>query len=259
VTLKRLATTVLALIILGAGCSDDPLIPHRTNTPDPLDQTPRPDYEAEVVALALSGELVAPQALYEEVRDGLERLRSLYFDQIPELQVIPFRHCWMPGEVSGMLTEAATAEIRAGIYTEMDSLNAALRLASIDTTSFSFRPNQLYFQLFFEGRLHPQRLSEMYGALPSVEYASPGYVCFDRSGFYAHFLDGAIAYLFRRGWGDCPAGCIFSEFWYFRIRGGSDVEYVGYWDPQSDPPPEWWPEARVSWCVERSGFGWCSD
>lgn len=256
--LLRIVLVVCAVALLGASCSGDPLTPRRTAAPDPLDQTPRDDYEAEVVALALSGELVAPQDLYEEVRDGLDTLRAQYNDSIPELQRIFFRPCWMPGEVTGMLTEAATVEMRAGTYTGMDSLNTALRLERTDTTSFTFRPKQIYFRLFFEGRLHPHRLVEFYEALPSVEYASPGYVCFDGSAYYVRFIDGGVAYLFRHGWGDCPSGCIYSEFWYFRVRGGVDVEYAGYWDPQTEPPPDWWDEAKEAWCTQRGGR-WCVE
>lgn len=252
----RITFALCAAAVLTASCSGDPVKPRRA---DPLDQTPRDNYEAEVIALALSGELVAPQDLYEEVRDGLDTLRSLYNDSIPELQRIYFSPCWMPGEVAGMLTEAATAEMRAGTFTGMDSLNAELRLQRMDTTSFSFRPEQIYFHLFFEGRLHPYRLVELYEVLPSVEFADPGYACFDGSAFYPWLIEGGISYLFRRGFGDCPSGCINSEFWYFRVLGGTEVEYVGYWDPQAEPPPDWWDEARAAWCAERGGGAWCGD
>jgi hypothetical protein len=49
-------------------------------------------------------------------------------------------------------------------------------------------------------------------------------------------------YLFKEGSGDCPAGCITNEFWYFRITDG--IEYVGTFKLREDPEPAWWPEAK---------------
>jgi hypothetical protein len=255
--LLRIAITLCALAILSISCSGDPLKPRRGAAPNPLDQTPRENYEAEVVALTLSGQLVAPQDLYEEARDGLDTLRSLYNDSIPELQQIYFRPCWVPGEVTGLLTESAPAEMRAGTYTEMDSLNAALRLVETDTTSFSFRPEVIYFDLTFEGRLHPDLVAEMYEDLPSVEYASAGGCFGDASQYYPWLIEGGVSYLFEKAWGDCPSGCIYSEFWYFRVID-DNVEYVGHWDPQSEPRPEWWAEANDGICQGWTG-GYCED
>jgi hypothetical protein len=257
--LARLAITTALAAALLAACSDNTTGPRHRGTTDPFDMTPREDYEAEVVALALSGELIAPQDLYLEVRDGLGSLRAQFHDSIPPLQSITFRPCWMPGEIAGMLTEAASAEVRAGTYTGMDSLNAVLRLARMDTTSFSFSPAQIYYHLHFEGRLHPERLVEMYRDLPSVETVNTGYICFDGSALYPRIIDGGVGYLFRRAWGDCPAGCIFSEFWYFRVRSGVHVEYVGHWDPQNEPAPQWWEEARAPYCEARGGGRYCAD
>jgi hypothetical protein len=255
----RASIIVIATAVLCAGCTEDTptSAPAQDLPPNPLDQTPRENYEAEFVALSLSGELVAPQALYEEVRDGLAHLRSQYSDSIPD--GVGFRAiCWLPGEITGSLTEEASVEIRNGSYTEMDSLNAMLRLARMDTTSFSFSREQVYFHLFFEGRLHADRLREIYDLLPSVEYTSHGYLCLDQSQYYPRLIDGGVSYLFRRGFGDCPSGCIYSEFWYFKVID-LNVEYVGHWDPQSEPEPSWWNEAKMAFCADRGGGTYCRN
>jgi hypothetical protein len=246
--LPRILVIALLAAALIFSCSENklPYSPPITPPSDPLDQTPREDAEAEHVALYLSGELVAPQELYEEVRDGLALVRAQYQDSMHE--VIRFRGpCWMPGEIAVDLTDEATIEVRNGTYTDMDSLNAALRLAQMDTISFGFRPERIYFHLYFEGRLHPQRVREMYDLIPSILYTSYGYLCLDSSQFYPWLIDGGVSYLFRRAWGDCPAGCTDEEFWYFRVRMPA-VEYVGHWHPRSEPEPGWWAEARAGYC-----------
>jgi len=249
--------TLFAVASLGIACSDDPAVPGGP-APDPLDQTPRNDSEAEAIALGFSGELVAPQDLYEEVHQGLARVRLWHSNAIPELEQIHYRPCWTPGELYGTLTEEATDEYQAGTFTEWNALNTELRVQQIETRTYSFDPEQIRFHLYFEGRLHPERLAEMYEALASVEEASNGVICFDGSALYPRIIDGGISYLFRRGYGDCVAGCAYSEFWYFKVFDGISVEYVGHWDPQTEPEPAWWDEARTAWCASGNGGLGCN-
>jgi len=50
-------------------------------------------------------------------------------------------------------------------------------------------------------------------------------------------------YLFRDAGGDCPAGCTTYGYWYFRFLAGQQ-EFVGYWNPRTEPEPGWWAEAK---------------
>lgn len=250
------ATAVLLLV--SCTDSDPPASPDISLPPDPLDQTPREDYWAEVVALMLSGELVAPQELYEEVRDGLTALREQFADSIPEVRFTP-RPYWVAGEIAGAFTESAAAQVRNRTYTDMDSLNAALRLSGMDTVNVDWLdPRLLDFHLYFKGSLHPHRLIELYERLPSVLWVDVGYLFWgDRSQYYPCFIDDGISYLFRKAWGDCPSGCTSNEFWYFR-EVESAIEYVGHWDPQTEPRPLWWDEARTAFCEQRNDRRYCN-
>ena len=55
-----------------------------------------------------------------------------------------------------------------------------------------------------------------------------------------------MSYVFRNGWGDCPAGCIYNEHWYFTVAGDQPF-FVGYYpEYQGGPAPPWWEEARLN-------------
>jgi hypothetical protein len=56
-----------------------------------------------------------------------------------------------------------------------------------------------------------------------------------------------IYYLFRDAWGDCLSGCIFEQFWFYKVEEYVP-SFIGHWDPQEDPEePEWWPEWYPDW------------
>jgi hypothetical protein len=82
--------------------------------------------------------------------------------------------------------------------------------------------------------------------LPGVEVTSPNFIAGDWSNVYARQTQDGLTYLFRKGWGDCPSGCIYSEYWYFSFDGDQPV-FVGHWAPTVEPEePDWWEEARLN-------------
>lgn len=100
--------------------------------------------------------------------------------------------------------------------------------------------------LRFKGRLHGCRLAELYGVLPGTWAVTPSYSRGDRPNVYARQTRDGITYLFRHGWGDCPSGCLYDEYWYFIFEGDQPV-FIGHWAPHEDPDePEWWEEARLN-------------
>jgi len=239
-----------ALVALAIGsCEDSATSPKPSPVPekiDPLDQTPRENYEAECLALHLSGELVAPTDLYELSRDALKDIRDGFRDSIPELNTVRFVAHWAPGEMLVRLTEEATNRFRGGTYHDLDSLNTYYRLTNIDTALFHY---QLYTAVYeFEGRLHPERLGDAYSVVPSVERASPNHIVLMHDyNAYPKLTGDGIAFLFRYGWGDCPSGCLYNRFWFFKWVAG-DIKYVGTHFPREEPAPDWWDEARVVLC-----------
>jgi len=228
---------LLALIIFSCKRSTSPIIKPPDN-PDEW-ETPRANREAEEAALWLSDSLIAPEYLYNKILYLLAAIREKYGEEIPQVQ-ITFTPPWVTSQLLLVLTEEAIQQIRAGEYHNLDYLNSALRLTSMDTTLLRAGPIVL---LIFEGRLHPKRLAELYEPVPSVIYAGPNQRGGDRSNVYPWIIGGGLSYLFREAWGDCPSGCIYSCYWYFEVTS-SGIEYVGAWDPALEPEPDWWERAK---------------
>jgi len=97
-------------------------------------------------------------------------------------------------------------------------------------------------------------LSTFYGEVASVRYAEPNGYIGDWSNVYPWVYEDGMTYLFRKGEGDCLAGCIDSYFWYFRVNDAGVIEYVGTYKLRDVPEPSWWAEAKVGF--ERYRFGW---
>ncbi|MCP4706450.1 MAG: hypothetical protein GY865_17770 [candidate division Zixibacteria bacterium] len=214
-----------------------------------LDRTPRENEEAELAALWLSNKIVAPQDLYEKVLGGFSLLREKYSDSIPEVN-IQFRFPFDANGVSIGLDTSAIELIRAGKYNAWDSLNSYYRFIKLDTNDYSYGDiNMFHVSIFFEGRLNYFMVAEEYAKLPGVRYASFGlYFGGDRSTTHP-WVDstGNISFLVRKAWGDCPAGCLESHYFYFKMIS-DDIIYIGDWEPTYPPstPPIWWEEAEVA-------------
>jgi hypothetical protein len=227
------AILVLPLII---NCSKS------TRTECPL-RTPKADEEAELIALCLSGELVAPAYLYQRVLDDLKAIRTEFDDAFEAVHEIGFSPPWVPGNLMLGFDEAAFELFRDGQYHAWDDLNQPYQVTDMDTVPLTSGGVVL---LVFRGRLHPCRLAELYENLPGVWAVSPNYIIGDWSNVYASQTLSGMSYLFRRGWGDCPSGCIYSEFWYFRVDDNWPM-FVGHWVPHQEPNvPAWWEEAKVN-------------
>jgi hypothetical protein len=242
-----LAVAGVSVAVLGC---EDTVTPQSSKSPSSiLDQTPRADGEAEAVALWLSGELVAPQSTYEKVHNGLDAVRRDFGDSIPALTRTYFVAPWVPGELLLILTEDAWAALRRGEYHDLDSLNAYYRATKVDT---SLIPSFRLMIVQFEGRLHPERLAEAYAKVPSLERADPNGQWNNTSDVYPWLAGDGMTFLFREGWGDCPSGCIYNQFWYFRVNG-ENAEYVGTFVAREDPVPPWWEEAKTAFDAKRGG------
>lgn len=213
----------------------NPIIPDDDDIID-LSVTPREDREAEEAALWLSHELIAPEVLYQTVKNDLAAIRASYMDRIPQLE-ITFKLNWRVSYIYMRITEEGLGKIRSGIFTEFDSLNTYLRVTVMDTTRLSGYP---LIKLTFEGRLNPWRLVEFYEPLEEVVWVSPsGYASvIIPSLVYPWLIDEGMSYLFMKTY----AGCEENGFWYFRVAN-HNIEYVGSISC-SDSLPDWWEEAK---------------
>jgi hypothetical protein len=206
-------------------------------------RTPKADQEAELIALCLSGEMIAPQDLYDQVRRDLATIRASFGDNYESVAEIEFRTPWLPGCLVMAFDDTTERQVLSGEYHAWDLLNKKLELVTVDTL---FLRRYGFSLLYFEGRLHPYRLSELYGVLPGVRYAFPNHIAGDWPNIYARRDFCGMSYLFRKAWGDCPAGCIYSEYWYFRVDDNWPM-FVGHWVSHEDSHiPEWWEEAKVN-------------
>lgn len=234
--------SLMLTLLLASGCERS-VSPHRGPAIDlmpyiwDLERSPRENREAEVMALCLSNRLVAPEHLYQTILYQLAAIRAQYGDSIPQLKEISFRTDWAIGELLILLTIEARELVRIGKYHDLDFLNEYLKLKKMDTCCG-------WNHLIFEGCLHPEYLVDLYVPVASVEYAQPNFFYGDGSTIYPSFSENGITYLFREAWGDCPSGCYRQRFWCFEADG-FDVNYIGFWDPATEPEPDWWGQART--------------
>ena len=183
-----------------------------------------PYEDEDILGLEVSGDLLAPSALVSQIRQDLAEIRSA-FPEISDIHVFP---SWKPGEILVALTDEAWAEYEAGTFLELDALNAEYGPVAITP-----RPWGRYLFMRFEVLYHPEVLSGIYEADDGVRYAETNSSYGDGSDI---FIEQLPVYTFKRGWGDCPSGCIFADYWEFSVSGevvdliahyGSSVSAVG--------------------------------
>lgn len=265
----RIGICLLGLFILSVLSCDADRRPPLTGPGTIKEITPKPDAEAELAALWLTGDLIAPQSTYDVLTKDLATIRARYDDAIDAVS-ISFHPPWAPSQVIVGFTADAVRRIREETFFEFYALGDSFELAEIDTSRFS-RPSPPWAVLSFAGRRHPERMSEAYAALEGIMWAEPNHYVGDWPNVYPWKLGDTRTYLFRKAAGDCPAGCIQSEFFYFRVTDGALapraarprstegewqassplVEFVGSFRWHVDPEPTWWKEARASYLVYR--------
>jgi len=234
-----MAVTIVCIGLFGCD-SDETAGPERNPEPDDEFISQMEDLEAETAALWLSGALSAPDSLCLILKADLHAIRAEFRDEYPFVDSLWFQPPWRPGAITIGFRESVCWEIEEGSYHEWDELNVTFGLA--ETRIFSWPWEGCTVVLRFETMLHPGRLSDFYRPLRGVSYVSPGGAVGDWQNVYPWEAQGIRTYLFRKAWGDCPCGCIYNEYVYFRaMPSGPDL--VGY--HAGGQPPEWWEEARV--------------
>jgi len=211
-----------------------------------LSHSPRPDAEAERMALWLGGEVVAHDTLYEKLTSAAALVRSTFGDSVPYLNAMGFSLAYCDNYIDLLLTADAVDSVREGRYHEWDSLNKLFRTTSIDTLFDDGFFHYNWATLRFDVRLNPIVLGSLYAKLDGVESTGIwGWTMPDHGNFYPRITDDGVTFLLREAWGDCYVGCIYSHYWYFKVKD-SGAEYVGdYLADHSSDPPDWWEEASV--------------
>ena len=237
-----LASIFLSGILLLTTCSDKPTIPEPSALElleERLAQTPRLNREAEEMALWVSKALVAPEALYNEFKQGLSALRSEFGDSVPILKEMPFSPPRQPSLIKLTFDSVGKERVLYGNYNDWDSLNTIFRMTRMDTSRVL---HYLFVYIRFEGLVNSDSLASYYRGLPGVKYVGRKcYICIgDYGNLFPHWTESGLRFLLRRAGGDCPSGCTENHFWYF-AQNDQDWELVGDFEYYfSLPPPEWW-------------------
>jgi hypothetical protein len=192
----------------------------RHSPADLIDPDPVRLLEAQQMALDISGQLRPPADLTEQIYNDLAAIRSSY----PEFADITYRPHAVPDEIIVGLTQEAAEQFRNGQFHALDELNELYGPVTVGPLRGSDR--HPYIILKFEQLYNTELLSAIYARAEGVRYAEPNHIIGDRSTIDAD----PPFYTFILAWGDCPAGCIYREFYHFKVEDGRvtipDERYV---------------------------------
>lgn len=215
---------LLIVVLTLAGCGEFSVMPDLNENSEPELTSTQPDAEALAAALWLSHELKAPNDLYERIRSDLIIVREQFRDSLPAVD-LKFHQPWEPGRLILGFDQDTYQQISDGQYHAWDSLNTVYNMIQVDLSMPAFK----MLKLFFDDGLNPEILAEIYQQLPGVRFAVPNRYMGERPMLLpAAPVDGRILYFFRNAWGDCPSGCLYSEFWVLTVLDGR-VVYDGYY------------------------------
>ncbi len=164
-------------------------------------------YDAEFLALRLSGELLAPPELVERIARDLAAVRARY----PYMKTIGVLTHWYAGRIYVMLDDDAWNEFQQGEYHGLDELNA--EYGPVDVTVAS-EPSH-YLLLEFDQAYNSMLLAEVYDEAAGVAWAQAAGLIGDGSDIKCSELG---TYAFVKAWGDCLNGCAFHHYWVFEVE-----------------------------------------
>ena len=197
--------------------------------------------EADRLAMLLSGELRAPDSLKARVWSDLDLIRRRYGDSHPGTASVTFVVPWRAGHLLLEPDSATHAAILAGSYTAWDSLNAVFGFDQY------YQIGDRFLWMWFNTTANTTAMARLYLQLPGMLRAYPNRWAGDWPSIWPQMAGDTIKYVFRMGWGDCPAMCGFSQYWFFKSLPGTAWP-VGFWDEAGGAPaPAWWPEAQAVW------------
>ena len=165
------------------------------------------------------------QGLIDEIARVLGIIRSTW----PEMAEVNARPRWEPGtlilRLEPFLFEAVSVSLpEEGLsapfctgHPEFDALNAAVGLRGVEILPFEYTR---VIVIRFDSGEHVYSAGASYERIEGVIYAEPNLVLGDDSDIEVLWSEGKWYAVFRRAWGDCPAGCIFSELYFFVEHAG---------------------------------------
>lgn len=179
----------------------------------------RANAEAEQLAMAVSGELRAPDAEYERIVEDLALIREEY----PALVSVVDDEDYVPNEM-------IVALINGQSLLQYKELNRFYQVTDEDVLFGTT------FVLTFCGSLNVPLLAQEYTALAAVNYAEPnGFIGLDDQ-ITVTALGTTYRYSIDDGFWDCFDGCDCHRLWEIEVNSNGDVALISY---------------------EEQGFEWC--
>jgi hypothetical protein len=250
-----LVTFILVIFLSVTGCAGG------TEVGNPVPQTPTLEglgepTEFELMALCVSGQATPPKELTNLFEADITNIRSQSYEEVSGFDATPdtgitFTPPWAPGKISIRFDDKTAGLVASGQYKEWDNLNSMFYIKDINLDLIDYG---LAFLEFYKKSIHPKYIAEQYETLQGIDYAEPDYIIGDYSNIYPYIpayeitmseetLNNNIRYyLFRKGYGDCPSGCIDSEYWLFSADKDG-ITYIGYYNTDEyefPDKPDWW-------------------
>lgn len=158
-------------------------------------------------------------ALIASLDRVLARIRTAW----PDMAVVTARPLWQPGRLILHSDPSLGGRILRGLgkrgtlapfctgHAGFDALSRVVGLRAVAT--FSHLPDM--FVMDFDSDLDVPSVAARYESLDGMITASPDAPTGDSPGIQVSRLNGEWFLVFREAWGDCPSGCMYSEFHFF--------------------------------------------
>ena len=222
-----------ALVLIGSAMAVTPAAPSRAGEAGAAHASPWAAASAEARILAdrilqresddLLLDAKRQRALGHEIKQALSLIRRAH----PAMADVSVRQEYGRSALilglEGALREAAFAAWGDGNaaapsatgHVAFDALGAGLGLRAVQAYP-AFDSAVLYL----DERANVAAALRAYRAIEGVGYAEPDAMLGDGSDIAAARVEGRWHFVFRRAWGDCPAGCIGEELSFFTVAGG---------------------------------------
>jgi hypothetical protein len=210
---------ILALV---AACAGQPLADGAD-----LKATPRADQNLELLALSVSGTVVARQDVYDRVVRDVSAIRAA----TAEVQGIGYFPRNDGKSLILGVDSATAASIEAGAYHAWDALNARWRVVEKQKVTDSG-----VLLLRFRGIYDMSTVAQQYASLSGVRSAEPDGIIGDDSTICLTIEGSAYRFVFDRAGGDCPSGCIDHHESGFTTDAAGSITPESTWDSTNASP-----------------------
>jgi hypothetical protein len=217
---RTVRVQAIAWLLLFCSCRSAP--------PSDLEATPRADRNLELLALSVSGGVVARQEIYDRVVRDVAAIRASH----PEVQGIDY-HSRDTGNSLLLRVDAATGTaIEEHTYHDWDGLNARWRLTD---SHYLIAPLQIFF-LQFRGIYDMAAVAREYVVLRGVIFSEPNGLAGDGPTICLTLDGDWYRYVFDRAEGDCLAGCISHHEFGFSTDSLGAIAFEAEWDSTTSTP-----------------------